>query len=308
MKTIMEPKPEIQKENWLLAENFTRQFIQRPDLYARQLDDGSYVCVYRKFSTGLMYAHLKGAITLGAYILNSDSQAKFTVLDADDAEGFDKLKNAAEDLAGQGAAIYLETSRRGGHLWLFHQEQISGTKARNFGLGLVKAYELDKIEVYPKQDKLVDGPGSLIRVPLGIHRKTGHRYGFITPAGESLGELMDQIHILAHPQTVPGEIVEMYQKKEPEHAYIGRNEKFKDVLLIDFLSQYIELRPVASGAVGKCPFHDDDKPSFGVNKKGNYWNCFAGCGGGDIISFWMKYKQVDYPEAIKELTEMIRPA
>ncbi len=29
----------------------------------------------------------------------------------------------------------------------------------------------------------------------------------------------------------------------------------------------------------------------------------AGCGGGDIISFWMKLKSVDYKTAVKELKE-----
>jgi hypothetical protein len=46
----------------------------------------------------------------------------------------------------------------------------------------------------------------------------------------------------------------------------------------EFVSQYVELKPTASGAVGLCPFHDDHHPSFGVNSEGNYWHCFAGSG------------------------------
>jgi hypothetical protein len=42
-----------------------------------------------------------------------------------------------------------------------------------------------------------------------------------------------------------------------------------------------------------------------VNAKGNYWNCFAGCGGGDIVSFWMRFKNLDYPNALKDLEEVL---
>ncbi len=117
------------------------------------------------------------------------------------------------------------------------------------------------------------------------------------------------MEILAHPQVVPARTVEIfqYQKKEPLHTSIAspRNERIRNVPVMDFIGQFVELRPTASGAVGLCPFHDDDRPSFGINKKGNYWHCFAGCGGGDIISFWMKWKNCDFQTAVKELEEVL---
>ena len=42
------------------------------------------------------------------------------------------------------------------------------------------------MEFYRKQDVLDDGPGSLIRLPFGVRRKNGKRYGFITPKGEPI--------------------------------------------------------------------------------------------------------------------------
>jgi len=50
---------------------------------------------------------------------------------------------------------YLETSRRGGHLWLFFQESISGKEARRFGKSLMDRYHLEGIELFPKQDHLI---------------------------------------------------------------------------------------------------------------------------------------------------------
>jgi len=51
--------------------------------------------------------------------------------------------------------------------------------------------------------------------------------------------------------------------------------------------------------------------SFGVNQQENYWHCFAGCGAGDLISFYMNYqervegKACDFKIAVTELADML---
>jgi DNA primase len=78
------------------------------------------------------------------------------------------------------------------------------------------------------------------------------------------------------------------------------SEKIKaSVTVLEFVSQYVDLKPTESGAVGLCPFHDDHRPSFGVNDEGNYWHCFAGCGGGSVIDFWMKWRECDFTTAVR---------
>jgi DNA primase len=67
----------------------------------------------------------------------------------------------------------------------------------------------------------------------------------------------------------------------------------------------VDLKPTVSGAVGLCPFHDDRYPSFGVNKEGSLWHCFAGCGGGSVIDFYMRLRGCDFTEAVTELAEMV---
>ena len=56
---------------------------------------------------------------------------------------------------------------------------------------------------------------------------------------------------------------------------------------------------------GHCPFHQDDKPSFSVNVKENYWHCFAGCGGGSVIDFWMKLNNLEFDDAVDDLAERL---
>jgi TOTE conflict system, Archaeo-Eukaryotic Primase domain/CHC2 zinc finger len=297
MMMAMERNREL--ERWKIVEGLSQQFIRRWDIHARQLEDGRYICVTQPFKMSLMYLHLRGDITLGIYLLDSKSQAKFVVLDADKDVTFGKLKDMAVDLNRQGIPSYQETSRRAGHLWMFFKGPVPGDKAKGFGKGLLEAYGVEA-EVYPKQERLSQGPGSLIRMPFGIHRKSGERYPFI-----GLGNFRRQMEILSNPQTVSTEAVEMYQYRKEIHHYEGHSERFTDVPLVEFIGQYVDLRPIASGALGLCPFHEDRQPSFGVNSKGNYWHCFAGCGGGDIVSFWMKWKNCDYKTAIKELGEVM---
>jgi hypothetical protein len=294
MKTTERNK---EHEKWEMAERLSRQFIQRRDIYARQLDDGRYICVHQPFTSGLMCRHLQGDITLGTYLLDIHSQARFTVLDADDEENFQKANEMALDLAHREILSYTETSRRGGHIWFFFKEPVPGEKAKGFGHWLLKAYGIEA-EVYPKQGKLSQGPGSLIRIPFGIHRKSGQRYGFI-----GLGGFRKQMETLCSPRTVSRETVELYQYRK-EKRREGRGEKFENISLVEVIGQYVDLRPIASGFIGLCPFHEDEVPSFGINVRGNYWHCFAGCGGGDIISFWMKWKNCDFQTAIKELEAM----
>src|SRR3954452_2562164 len=47
------------------------------------------------------------------------------------------------------------------------------------------------------------------------------------------------------------------------------------------------LQPVSSGDQTRirCPFHDDERPSCSVNLLDGLWNCHAGCGSGNLLSF-----------------------
>jgi hypothetical protein len=305
------PNPEVE----LLAQSLGERFIQRRDLYPKQLDDGRYVCIRKPLNSWHLAAHLQGEITLGAYLLDESSQARYIVFDADDDPMLGKLTALARDLGADGVPSYLEQSRRGGHLWLFFAQPVSGNVARLFGKGLVNVYELGDIELFPKQSRLKDGPGSLVRLPFGIHRRTGERYGFITPDGQPLAlSLPEQVQLLSAPQTVPLAAFNAYRKfgsKTYPKAEIAPVEvptgslskRIKDsVSAFDFISQYVALSPAGKGL---CPFHDDNRFSLSVNLERNYWNCFAGCGGGSIIDFWMKKQNCDFKTALRELAGML---
>ena len=111
------------------------------------------------------------------------------------------------------------------------------------------------------------------------------------------------------PKTVPLETVEELQyhpqRVPPRIVYDAKGVKWervkKAIPVKDYVSEYVTLK----GNVGHCPFHDDQKKSFGVNEEGNYWHCFAGCGGGSIIDFYMKMESVDFNTAVNELADKL---
>jgi len=299
-----------------LAEGIMNTFIQRRDLYARQMDDGRYVCIPKTLSLNHILAHLKGDITLGTYILDQSSHARFLVFDADDECQFQSLVVMASALAQPGAPSYLEASRRGGHLWLFFERPMPGKIAREFGSGLIKRFSLDGIEMFPKQSQLGKGPGSLIRLPFGIHRRTGQRYGFVSINNQLIAPSMAaQIRLLCNPITVPDELVDYYRSNtsapmisKPDFAPVNAegvylSDRIKNrISAYDFIGKFVQL---TDNGRGLCPFHQDRIQSFAVHPSENYWHCFAGCGGGSIIDFWMKWQKCDFTTAVRELAGLL---
>jgi len=58
----------------------------------------------------------------------------------------------------------------------------------------------------------------------------------------------------------------------------------------------IELKPHGgSDRVGRCPFHDDRKPSLAVSPEKNLWHCLVACGtGGSVIDWVMRFQKVSF--------------
>lgn len=67
--------------------------------------------------------------------------------------------------------------------------------------------------------------------------------------------------------------------------------------IVDFISDYVQLKKAGQNYKGLCPFHPDKVPSFMVSPSKQIFHCF-GCGsGGDVISFLMKHDHLSFNEA-----------
>lgn len=66
-------------------------------------------------------------------------------------------------------------------------------------------------------------------------------------------------------------------------------------------SMYVgDLRTISGKQIGLCPFHDEKTPSFTIFND-NKFHCFGCHVHGDAIDFWMKTRNVDFIQAVKDL-------
>jgi len=73
--------------------------------------------------------------------------------------------------------------------------------------------------------------------------------------------------------------------------------------ILSVLAEYnIEIKHEGSVLRAFCPLHDDKgRPNFTIYEDTNSWFCFAGCGGGDVISFVAKMDNTTYAVAKQKI-------
>lgn len=71
--------------------------------------------------------------------------------------------------------------------------------------------------------------------------------------------------------------------------------------IIDVLEECVTFKRNGDNYMALCPFHSEKTPSFVASRKKQIFKCF-GCGeSGNVISFIMKYKNMDFVESVKFL-------
>jgi hypothetical protein len=175
-------------------------FVARDDVYAVQREDGSYLKVEAPLTDEVVQAHLRGELTLGVYQLDRNSNVKWICLDFDGSKpealrAHEYFK--AHDKYARACALE-DTGGRGAHVWVFVSPPIPAKVARYLALEAVKKLDVT-CEVFPKQEEVEPGGyGSLVKLPLGIHRKYGRWSVFLDP-----GDLNG-----IEPVEVPREVIE----------------------------------------------------------------------------------------------------
>jgi DNA primase len=73
--------------------------------------------------------------------------------------------------------------------------------------------------------------------------------------------------------------------------------------IVDIISETVKLKRAGRYYTGLCPFHHEKSPSFTVTSDKQIYKCF-GCGeAGNVITFVMKTKNLDFVESVKLLAE-----
>jgi DNA primase len=58
-------------------------------------------------------------------------------------------------------------------------------------------------------------------------------------------------------------------------------------------------------ATGLCPFHNEKTPSFTLNEEKGFYHCFGCAAHGTAIGFLMAYDNLEFPQAVEALAEMM---
>jgi hypothetical protein len=298
-------------------------FVGRSDDYAMQLATGRYRRVGKPLTDADLHDHLIGARTYGTYVMDAAGRCRFAVIDADGEDGLARLWKLHDELAAHGITSYVECSRRGGHLWMFFTRPVPASQVRAWLL----PYCPSDLEFYPKQDE-GKGYGSLIRLPLGVHRKSGERYPFV--ARDEAGHLVpltvaerDRVNWLASiirlevpqlaPTTQQATPSPMFSSPAPMQARAnGASSPIREWNAaqdpIEVIGSYVVLN---EAHVGQCPFGEhhtggqDTNASFKVYKPGapgGYcWYCYTWQQGGSVFDFLRHYYHLEAGELWKQI-------
>lgn len=185
---------------------FQERFQGREGVYARQWVDPKGATGYSPVREPLNFRaikmHLQGSHTLGIYPLRMDNTVFFAAFDLDLSqpvikssapgstgwnEAISEMEKYADLLEGRARHMGITLHRadsgyKGLHLWALFGEAIPARQARQMCKVIAHGNAVPlsiRYEIFPKQNALPpDGLGNLIKVPLGIHRKTGRRVWF----------------------------------------------------------------------------------------------------------------------------------
>jgi CHC2 zinc finger len=303
-----------------LVDAYSALFVHSWDSYAVQHADGSYGSAHEPLHPARLVDHLLGRYTLGTYVLDAAHTCTFVVLDADGSDGLLALAHFSGQLAHLGIWSLLEASRRGAHLWIFFVEPVPAALVRAWLLPYAGPLG---VELYPKQDHLLTGPGSLIRLPLGVHRQTGGWYPFLmmgadgqlVPVGNTVVECLAWAVSSVQRVQVPQEARDLGVNRSALVAPVpassplvgassgGRGaigEWCQSQNIMQVIGLYVHLD---GRGVGSCPFkehhaHGDRRPSFQVfGGSDSHWYCYTWQRAGDLFDFFCLYYNLSPQEA-----------
>jgi hypothetical protein len=196
---------------------FQSLFAGREDVHARQWARGGsgetgYSPVHEPLTPAVVRNHLLGTYTVGVYPIRLDGTCTFFAVDLDvdkgaieQARGRPEEARRLRDALRQEAArliaaftdlglapLFEDSGYKGRHFWVFLEQPEPAEVLHQLGR-LFLAWQTPQLprglhlEFFPKQGGVkVKGLGNLIKLPLGIHRRTGRRAVLLDEIGRPL--------------------------------------------------------------------------------------------------------------------------
>lgn len=229
-------------------------FAGREDTYARQWSEQGgtgYTPVNEPFTPAVARQHFLGTCTVGIYPIRLDGTCTYCAIDLDITkvalEKATRRQSLAQELRANlraTASLVLDRLRslglsplfehsgyKGRHYWIMLDQPEPAEILHQFGrlllpwLAPVLGPDFH-LEFFPKQGTLKGkGLGNLIKVPLGIHRRTGHRAHLLDDAGNPLSDPFAALrNITRHPRSTIIRIMDLLKGAPVNSRPIQPNE------------------------------------------------------------------------------------
>ena len=202
---------------------YRKLFSGREGVFAKQWINHEgrmgYTPVYKALSDSAIRAHFQGSETVAVYLMRSDNTVQFAVIDIDvSRQARAEIPDAMQDfpqweqIAHRQAVRILQSSQKlglepciersgykGCHVWYFFEQPFPARDA----VQLLKKIAATvgeippglTLEIFPRETKVAASAlGSMIKVPLGIHKLTNRRCLFLDVNGAPCRHQFDYLH------------------------------------------------------------------------------------------------------------------
>jgi hypothetical protein len=277
---------QIRHEDIALA--YLAQFAGRTDAYSPWVpndEGGQWIARREPLTPAVVIGAFRSKRPVGAYVAGvPDAEGHITshlaCLDVDIEPGglliADRIGRA---MRKTGIPAYIETSRRGAHLWVLLDRPLPCPVIRRALRVLIEAAGVEpdpKIELRPGQDHLSgpEGLGNALRMPLMPHQTTGVAGELMEPGGRIVASRISEA--VTNVEWASAAIVEEWAERwiDPAPPLPARDpserpdksiERFNDAVgVCEVLIQDWGAERAIPGRAIRCVAHDDHNPSLSI--------------------------------------------
>lgn len=216
--------------------------------------------------------------SVSAYMIGPSNTTHLLAYDLDTDDGLEQAFILAETMVSLGAQAFVETSRRGAHVWSPLERLMAAPIVRRAARSFLESalpehVKNPHIEIRPGSDTVQPGGlGHPLRMPCMPHPKTGkmgimHTHDRV-PLGPSIADVL-----LAMTDTTPASLIKKRAKmwvplitglpKTYRTTYQGA-DPYEDASASDILRTLWGVENARPGKAVRCPGHDDHKPSLSI--------------------------------------------
>jgi hypothetical protein len=271
---------------------YLNTFANRTDVYSRwDAEKGGWRPVREPLTPAVVIAGLTGTgPSISAYMIGLGSLAHCLAIDFDTDNGLEQAFVLGRTMGGQGLPAYVETSRRGAHLWCVISATITAATLRKAARALLATALIPTddphIEIRPGSDHVDaeehvhvsgavvgEGLGHALRMPMMPHPKTGIRGVMFDSQSHRLGTSLAKV-MLEIEHAPSAEILKWADRWNPtvnvippDYGKPHPHREDDDASASELLRTLWGVVDPVPGRNSHCPVHGRDRnPSLTVMK------------------------------------------